>query len=533
MYKLSSSNRRGTVTLFAVLAAAVALRLWGLFWGLPGRTDLHPDEHDYVVGHALEVAHKVNMVLAGSEPFTVKTLDPVFLNYPSFLIYLISFVYGLLHALGIFAYQWQAYAVGRLLSACFGAATVYVALLMAREAGANRTGQLLAALWMALLPLNVWESHVAVTDVTMTFWVACTLWASMRLVRAGAWRDYLVAGVFLGLSVGSKYTAAMAAVAIVAGALLSGRPLRNTIPGLAAAAAVSVAACFLVTPYSFIRLGEVLAAMQYEHKHTIGHHFGFSLPAKGPQYQRYIYQLVAAWPFSLGVPLYAAAVAGTIWAAVRLNRARAVLLVFFGVFFGVTGHWFFVPLRYYMPLLVAGVVFAGVWLGEWLESVSPWRRVVALSAAGATLVYTMVFTFQTTARFCDDTRMQAGRWIDETCQPGTRILTCGWDRYMGLPSDEQKILVRRGDETSFWYEFRRHRFNLIEISSLNYERHYRHDNTKYASKYDALRDPAGNFRLAAKFESTFINRDFYGRLDPMFKGYFIAPTIEFYEPKAP
>ncbi|MFH0909234.1 MAG: glycosyltransferase family 39 protein [bacterium] len=533
MFKLASANHVRPVLLFAVFALAVGLRFWGLGWGMPDRIDLHPDEHDYVVGHALEVAHNVNLVMKGAEPFTIKTLDPMFLNYPSFLIYLTALIYGLLHQLGILVAQWQAYVVGRAISACFGAATVLAAMLMAREAGANKTGQLLAALWMALLPLNVWESHVAVTDVTMTFWVACTLWASMRLVRTGRWRDYVMAGAFLGLSVGSKYTAAMTVVAVVAGVFLSGRPMKNTIPGLAAAAAVAVAACFVVTPYSFIRLGDVLKAMAYEHHHTTGHHFGFCLPAKGPQYHRYLYQVVAAWPFCLGIALYAAAVAGTIWGALRLNRARAVLLVFGAVFFGVTGHWNFVPLRYYLPLLTVAVVFAGMWLGAWLEADSAWRRRLGGAAMLVTLVYTLVFTFQTTGRFEDDTRMQAGRWLDETCRPGTSLLTCGWERYMGMPGNERAVKVRRGDEKSFWPELERRRFDVIEISSLHYDRHYRHDNRTYAKKYDALRDPAGPFRLAAKFESSFINRDVYGRLDPMFRGYFVSPTLEFYEPKRP
>ena len=531
MYKPASLKCRPDVLVFAIMALALALRLWGITWGLPERTDLHPDEHDYVVGHALEVAHQIHLVIHGDEPLTVGTFDPVFLNYPSFLLYLISFFYGLLHAVGLVSQQWGAYLMGRLFSAAFGTATVFVAMLMAREAGARWSGQLLAALWMALLPLHVWDSHVAVTDVTMTFWVACTLWASLRLLRTGRWRDYAMSGIFLGLAVGSKYTAAMVAVAIIAGALLSGRSLANTFPGLVVAAVSSVAACFLVTPYSFIRVGDVLAAMQFEHRHTIGHHFGFSLPADGPQYRRYIYQLAAAWPFSLGVVLYAAALAGTIRAAIRFNRAHAVLLIFFAVFFGVTGHWYFVPLRYYLPLLVIGVVFAGMWMGEWVDSESAWRRRTGVAAVLVTLAYTSVFTFQTTSRYGNDTRVQAEAWIDTALPRGTTLITCGWDRYMALPEDEARIPVLRGDEKAFWDSSKIGGPHVFEISSLHFDRNYRHGNEPYIRKYEALRDPAGSFRLAARFQTSFLNRDFYGRLDPMFRGYFVSPTLEFYERK--
>jgi hypothetical protein len=149
----------------------------------------------------------------------------------------------------------------------------------------------------------------------------------------------------------------------------------------------------------------------------------------------------------------------------------------------------------------------------------------------ATLAYTLVFTLQTTARFEDDTRMQAGRWIDESIPQGSDLMVCGWDRYVGLPSDESRFALRRRDEKVFWPENRRAKSAYIEISSLQYDRHYRHANLRYSEQYDKLRDPDGLHRLAARFETSFINRDFYGRLDPMFKGYFISPTIEIYAPK--
>ncbi|MGH7899123.1 MAG: hypothetical protein ACREQQ_14300 [Candidatus Binatia bacterium] len=35
-----------------------------------------------------------------------------------------------------------------------------------------------------------------------------------------------------------------------------------------------------------------------------------------------------------------------------------------------------------------------------------------------------------------------------------------------------------------------------------------------------------------RFDGEFLNRSFYRRLDPMFAGYFVSPTVEFYA-KAP
>jgi hypothetical protein len=35
-----------------------------------------------------------------------------------------------------------------------------------------------------------------------------------------------------------------------------------------------------------------------------------------------------------------------------------------------------------------------------------------------------------------------------------------------------------------------------------------------------------------RFEADFINKRLYTRLDPMFEGYFVSPTLEFYAPAA-
>ena len=62
---------RSPLLLAGIVALGAAVRIWGLMWGLPSRSDLHPDEHDYVIRHALEVSF--------ARP------DPGFINYPSFL----------------------------------------------------------------------------------------------------------------------------------------------------------------------------------------------------------------------------------------------------------------------------------------------------------------------------------------------------------------------------------------------------------------------------------------------------------------
>lgn len=508
--------------LAVLFCLALALRLWGIDWGLPGRMELHPDEHDYVLRNALRLS--------------TSRLDPGFLNYPAFLMYLIAGTFrGLTQVGWISGEVWQAFLIGRLWSAFFAAATVFPVYKMARELGGSARAALLASLWMSLLPLSVWEAHIAITDPLMTFWTAMTLWGAVRLVRTSRLYDYLFAGVCLGLATGSKYTAAMAVVAIVAGALVAFHrrgSWAETLAGLSVAGMISVLCAYFVTPYSFIRFEALLTALASESNHIASHHPGFSLPADGWQYRRYLYQLVAAWPFSFGIALYGSVIAGTLWALWKFDGRRFPLIAFGAVFFGVTGSWTFVPLRYYFPLLVIGVLFAGLWHGALLDAPRRSVRMAGGALVAATFAYTVLFTVQTTARFTHDTRIDAGKWLEKNLRHGEILAACGWSRYIALPDERSGCVLVGGKDDGLVEQLADNApYDLIETTSLHYDRHVRHGATNPLAAYRRLRSAEGPFTRVATFEAKFIHKAFYQKLDPMFGGYFISPTIEFFHVK--
>jgi hypothetical protein len=516
--------------LAGITAVGAALRMWGIRWGAPERIDLHPDEFDYVLTHALAMAGRIQGVLADFGSFDNATLDPVFLNYPGFLKYLVAFGTVVIGGVDL-DQKWHSFVLGRTIVAVFGAATVPAVYGLARELGARGSGALIAALWMALLPLHVWESHVAVTDVPMTFWIVVTLWAAVRLLRVGGWGAYALAGAALGFSVGSKYTAAIFTVAIVLAALIARRPLRESVKRLALCAAVSLACCFVVTPYSFLRFDALLDAMAFEHAHVTTGHPGFSAVGDGPQYRRGLYQLLAGWPFSLGFALYASCAAGAVWAVRHLDRRALIVLGSTALFFAVTARWVFVPLRYSLPLLVVAVTFTGLWQGAWLASAERWKRGAAWAVVLVTAAYTGLFTVQTTARYANETRLVAARWIERTSAPGTSLLLCGSKPHMAIPRDRTRFQIQFSTDQAIANLPADAPYDLIEISSQLYNRYYRSGNQELVVAYDRLRDPQGPFERVARFESRFVHKDWYVKLDPMFEGYFLSPTIELYRAK--
>ena len=147
--------------------------------------------------------------------------------------------------------------------------------------------------------------------------------------------------------------------------------------------------------------------------------YGFNLWAHGWQYKPYVYQFGAAFPFSFGVALYAALLGGLIYCAVRWRRVLLVPFGYAAFYLGVMGSWDFVPIRYYLPFDPVLLIAPALALAAGLTA--PAVRVRRWTGAGLALVlgYTVAFTVSTTARFTDDTRLKAQRWLQSRVRRDT------------------------------------------------------------------------------------------------------------------
>jgi hypothetical protein len=100
----------------------------------------------------------------------------------------------------------------------FGCTTSIVAIsLVARHFGAGRRGQILAALFCATLPNGILQASGAKNDYLMAAWLAAALWF---LVRSDSTPDAVLAGLALGLAIGTKATAYLYAPPLLAAVLI-------------------------------------------------------------------------------------------------------------------------------------------------------------------------------------------------------------------------------------------------------------------------------------------------------------------------
>jgi Dolichyl-phosphate-mannose-protein mannosyltransferase len=101
-------------------------------------------------------------------------------------------------------------------------ATVVVAGLTAREFGGGRRAQLLAAVGTAMAPWLLGSDHLAnTTPYALLAWAGLAL-VVVRIGRTGDCRWWLAGGLVAGLGVADDHSMSFFAIAVVAGALLSG-----------------------------------------------------------------------------------------------------------------------------------------------------------------------------------------------------------------------------------------------------------------------------------------------------------------------
>ena len=187
--------------LAVVLAGGLGLRLWGVAQGLPYA--YNADEADHFVPRAVAMfGHDLN--------------PHYFANPPAFtyvLHYLFALAYGgkagVHHAFAL--HPADVYTLARVAAAVLGVAALWLLYATGARLFGRAVG-LLAAAIEAVAFLPVFYAHLALNDVPTLAPLTLSLLGSAGVLSKGRRRDYLLAGVGLGLACATKYTAGIVLV---------------------------------------------------------------------------------------------------------------------------------------------------------------------------------------------------------------------------------------------------------------------------------------------------------------------------------
>jgi 4-amino-4-deoxy-L-arabinose transferase-like glycosyltransferase len=353
-----------------VCLAALALRLWGIGWGLPDAAhafSYHPDE-SLVVSAALV-----------TNPFLL-LLDSGFYNYGEAAILMFSKAIHIGAALGLVAIapgavpSASALLAARLTTALLGAGTCALLFGTGRRLFGTPAGTV-AALAYALAPLAVQHGHFATVDVPATFFIAATLW----LLSTDLKRRWLLCGLVAGLAAATKYNAGLVLLAPLCAWALSRPRSGKDGASLAGGAALGF---LLGCPGALLNPTKFVADLTYEANHA--------RTGSGDIFQGtpigFVYHGLVTLPWGLGWPLVLLVLYGVVQAARRRSAHDLALAAFALPYFVLIGIAQIKFARYTLPLYPPLLLWAGAAVGT-----GRYGRPAATVALTAALLMTLAF----------------------------------------------------------------------------------------------------------------------------------------------
>jgi len=372
----------------ALLAVCLALGLTGIRWGLPDAAhphySFHPDESP-------GLASAISILTDPRPLFPTQWAyeqSPFFFYVTAAVLEVASLV-GLapIHRTFDFADYARQLLVARFLVLLTFCAVVLLTYKIVSKMWGLRTG-LLAALLTAVSPVLATNAHYFKNDVPLLLFILVTLFFSLRIVETGRTRDYVLAGVFCGITTATKWHGFTAAIFIVTahfmyrrrnpGALASHGRLLLSLLCFAGALLIAVPGIFLHP--SIVRTG-----LMKEYARRIGQKTGFMLTMAKTNPNPAVLM-----SYGFGVLPFLASIASLVYLAVRKRDAflflilpfTVLLLLVFG-FLKAAFVRYLVPLAPFLMAMVARATYDMV-------RQRGFRRIAAIVAAAATGIYALL-----------------------------------------------------------------------------------------------------------------------------------------------
>ena len=435
MRKIGNVNL-SRVLLVLIFLIAISLRLLGINAGLP-MFSIIPDELTIVRG-AMEVWESaVPEGLGWPGTFYMFVLSLSYLVY--FLLGNASDVVaglmgdwvGLLGAVDDFYVRYYTtptaqYIIARGWSVLFGTATILLVFVVARRLYGMAAGVVAAGI-LAVLPLHVTHSQLAVPDITMAFFVTASFYYVSRILENRRDSDYWLAAVMVGLAVSNKLNGGIALLTLLFGHLASSNHMWSSIwwklldRRLIVATGITMLTFYLATPYLVTAPSVVLKEL------------AFSILSEGTREISFgtLKETLLGVSDGLGPVALLGSVLAIVWSFSGGRRDdRPIKLIL------LTSLIYLLPFAisprrseyYLLPILPMVCIMASYgFLNTWKQiSLSfarvTWMRFTLLAIVASLLAFSGARTLSTAMELYEvDAGTLAKKWIEENIPVGTRI----------------------------------------------------------------------------------------------------------------
>jgi 4-amino-4-deoxy-L-arabinose transferase-like glycosyltransferase len=417
--KQADSGNVSKLWLFVAVALGVALRFYGINFGLP--STFHPDE-----------VPKVNAIMRMVDQ---NTWDPQYFLHPSLLLYCTYGMNSLIRWFGIDAlfgitgsFRDTAFLAGRVVSATAGTLSIVLTYEIARRLFTRRIATW-SALLLAVFPLHVTCSRYLKEDSLLTFVIlSCVLTTVVSVTTNRRWL-LLLAGFFAGCTAGAKYSGIlMVAVPCAAPWLVSRswKPDTKWLPYAFVAAMIAPLGFVCTTPYAILNSTKFIKDFSSESRHMQTGHTQ-SIDAWSQLWMYHFWRSIK--PGMTLVTAFASIVG--LGFLLRRRRIEDLLIVGLAILFYMPAEFVKAkpapqPERYILPCLP----FLAIALSAWLNSLRGrgWRNLAVTGCLAALVIAPLVRAMSLASEIKNDTRDQMAMWMRENLPPGAKVLM-DWSPY--------------------------------------------------------------------------------------------------------
>ncbi|MCX7918447.1 MAG: phospholipid carrier-dependent glycosyltransferase [bacterium] len=543
LYKILSEHK----WLIGILAFALLMRIWGIQFGLPEQ--YHPDEVKYVI-----LGLKVGVVGLNVGYFDNPTGYSYLLFFEYGLLYLIGRLFSIFHSprdLAILYYQDPSIYVllGRLTAALFGVGTVWLTYLIGKKT-VNRTVGLLAALFLAVSFGHIRDSHYAVPDIPMAFFLILAFYCMVQFyfsektllhdtnhtglksdipqLQSGRKERLLVllAGFFAGIAVGFKYTAGFIVIPIMFALLLRrnnlGTNWKQQLGWFLLFFVVTFIGFFIACPYALLDYPKFIASIQNLRYMDKTGHWGID-----PDVNGYLFYLQSL-NWQLGLFIFISGLVGIGYCLYKYKLNGIMVFLFPPIYYVFMSDSKLVYDRYMLPVLPFLCCASAIFIFDVLTKIPKIEKVILPLCTGIVIIQPLVQASYSNYLFTQkDTRTIAKEWVEQNIPAGSKIAMEGY----GPP------LTHYRESLKSWVSLdtARERYQVTQLPTkgaalypLNYYREQRYDYLIIAS-YTYLRywvRPEHNPEAIKFYESLPKETELIARFSPYRNNIIPAPKPE-------
>ncbi len=449
-------NRYLTLFLVAVILGG-AFRFYGLDWGRP--SVFHPDEArvSYAIGDINRQISALRARIKRGEAVTVRdrieAYNPHFFAYGSLPLYLIRSSHKLLNSIRISLNRPlnrfrlkslkspDLFVVGRAWSAFFDTLSIIIVFLLASRLFSRRAA-CLASLFLAFTVFHIQLSHFTTVDMMLASLVVVTVYFCARIMETGGLRDYGLAGLFAGLALATKFSAAPILLPILFAHFAFCWRQRRIFSikqwGKLLFCLLAFSAFFIICePFFLLDYKEFMRQLREQRNMVTGRW----VPPWTYQYEytvRVFYQLKNLVAYCMGTPLGIAVIGGFLYLFVRWikkpNREVFLLLVWLLPVMAITVSFKVKFIRYFAPLIPFLCILGAQGICKIYEQARDRGWGIAVRVlVGLVLAFSIFYSLAYLNVYRHkDTRITASNWIYGNIPKGAKILGETWE-FIGIP----------------------------------------------------------------------------------------------------